>query len=163
MRVRVPYRVASKENFVRFKQAHPNLEVEYLEWCNIIYTFMYNFRDHVLESGEKAKLPHGLGFFAISKKKPKRVIVDKEGKEHLNLPIDWKKTKKIGKHIYHMNYHTEGFRFKWKWWTYSARFFKADIWNFKPSRISSRMLAHYVGQGSQYHHKYKEWHLLKGQ
>lgn len=160
-RCSVQYRTGSKETYRRFCEENPKNTLSYNEWCNIVYTFSYNFRDYLLETGAKDKLPHGLGAFAISKKQSKRtVIIPETGEEKIGLPVDWAKTKKAGKYIYHFNFHTDGFRFKLKWFMYSARFFKADIWNFKPSRITSRMITHYLKEDSSYQHKYKEWHLL---
>lgn len=161
-RVSVEYRTGSKETFDRFCVANPSITISYNEYCNIVYTFAYNFRDRLLETGEKGKLPHGLGAFAVSKKKMIRILtVPETGVEHIGLPVDWAKTRKAGKKIYHMNFHTEGFRFKWKWFSYSAQFYKADIWNFKPSRITSRLITHYLSQDPACQYKYKEWHLLK--
>lgn len=161
MRVYVPYRTASRETYKRFCEENHSIKLSYNEWCNILYTFIYNFRDHMLNTGERAKLLHGIGDFAVSKKKPKRIVTDREtGEEHVNLPIDWPKSRKAGKHIYHMNYHTEGFKFKWRWFVETARFFKHDIWVFRPSRISSRLIAHYIKQDPSVQYKYKEWHLL---
>lgn len=121
---------------------------------------MYNFRDHLLESGDRVKLSHGLGAFAISKKKSKKSnILPETGEEKITLPVDWAKTRKAGKYIYHFNFHTNGYRFKWKWFPHSATFFKADVWNFKPSRVTSRLLNFYLKEDPQCQYKYKEWHL----
>lgn len=161
MRMPVQYRTGSRETYNRWAAANPHISLSYNEWCNIIYTFSYNFRDHLLETGAKDKLPHGLGAFAVSKKKVTRsIIMPETGEEKIVLPVDWVKTKKAGRYIYHMNFHTNGYRFKWKWFTNSARFFKSDIWVFKPARVTSRLITHYLNQNSSYQHKYKEWHLL---
>ena len=161
-RVHIQYRTGSRDTYDRFCEENPEITLSYNEYCNIIYTYMYNFRNYVLETGEKRKLPFGIGAFAISKKKMIRTLtIPETGEEKVGLPVDWVKTKKAGKYIYHMNYHTEGFRFKWKWFIYSAIFYKADVWSFKPSRVSSRLITHYIKQDPTYQQKYKEWHLLK--
>ncbi len=67
------FRTASKENYSVFKKEHPEIVVTFTEWANIIYTFNYAFRDHLLETGNRAKMPHGFGDFMISKKKKKKV------------------------------------------------------------------------------------------
>ena len=161
MRSLIEYRTGSKETWKRFCLENPKITLSYNEYCNIIYTFSYNFRDHLLNTGEKAKLPHGLGALAVSKKKRKKTIILETGEEKVNLPVDWVKTKKAGKYIYNFNFHTNGYSFKWKWFPHSAHFFKADVWNFKPSRVSSRLLSFYLKEDPQCQYKYKEWHLLK--
>ena len=79
------------------------------------------------------------------------------GKEVVNLPIDWKRTKEKGKVIYNFNFHTEGFFFGWVWFKKTARFKDADLWYFKPTRDTSRLLAHYVKTNEKYQHLYREW------
>lgn len=162
MRVPIEYRTGSKETYQRFCQENPQLHLSYNEYCNIVYTYMFNFRDHLLETGNKSKLPHGLGAFAISKKKSKHTnVIRATGEEKIGLPVDWAKTRKAGKYIYHLNFPTNGYRFKWKWFPYSALFYKADVWTFKPSRVTSRLLAFYLKSDVECQQKYKEWHLLK--
>lgn len=148
--------MASKENWVRFCTEFPDIKLSYLDWSNIIYTFNYNFRDHCLDTGEVTRLPWGFGDVCVSKKKRKKVIVLPNGQEKINLAIDWKNTKKAGKRIYHFNHHTNGFYFKWKWFPQTGRFRHHTLWVFRPSRLSSRMINHYVRQEGQ-PAKYREW------
>jgi hypothetical protein len=160
MRTKVEYRQASKQTYDRFCEANPTITLSYWDYQNIVYTFNYNFRDYILESGNKAKLPWGLGDFAISKRKRRKMKTLPDGTEVITLAIDWKKTKELGKKIYHLNNHTEGYNFKWKWFNKSARFYESCIWNFKPARTTSRLLTHYLNQEG-YHLKYKEWDLVR--
>lgn len=146
--------MASKENYEKFCNAHPKIHLNFLEWSNIIYSFNYGIRDYALETGDVVKFPWGLGELAISKKKTKKFKTF-EGTEYINLHIDWAKTKKAGKRIYHFNHHTDGFNFKWKYFAHTARFKYHKLWVFKPSRISSRLIAHYIREG--YSKKYKQW------
>lgn len=159
MRVKVGWRMASKENYQLFCQEKPNIKLSFLEWSNIIYSFNYGLRDYALETGEIVKFPWGLGEFVISKKKIKRFKTAPDGTEYVNLNVDWAKTRKAGKRIFHLNHHTNGFSFKWKWFFYTARFKHHKLWVFKPSRVSSRLIAHYISQN--YSTKYKEWHNIK--
>lgn len=159
MRVKVSWRQTSRENYNKWKETHPNSKLSYVEFQNIIYSFNYAFRDYLLETGDKGKLPWGIGDFSITKYKPKKTkIVD--GKEIINLPVDWKATKLLGKKVYHLNRHTEGYKFKWQWFIESARFKMCEIFTFKPSRITSRFLNHYLKQPS-YQHIYVEWSLIR--
>lgn len=158
MRNKVQYRMASKENYNLFLQENPKIKLSFLEWSNIIYSFNYEFRDEILETGDIHKLPWGFGELAISKKKRKPKVVDPTGIERVNLPVDWAKSRKAGKRIYHMNFHTNGFTFKWKWFPRTGRFKHHKLWVFKPSRVSSRLITHYINKG--YAAKYKEWHLV---
>jgi nucleoid DNA-binding protein len=155
MRVKIDWRSASLDNYKNFCKKHPTIKLTYDEWRNIIYSFNDAFKNYILETGEKAKLPFGFGEFSINKKKRRK----KKGlnDEFVNLPVDWKKTKEKGKIIYNFNYHTEGFFFGWVWFKDKARLKNTDLWYFKPSRTTSRLLSHYINTDEKYQHLYREW------
>lgn len=156
MRTKVEWRSSSRDNYNNFCKKHSSVKLSFEEWKNIIYTFNDAYKDYILETGEKARLPFGFGDFGINKKKRKRVK-NIDGKEYINLPIDWQKTKQKGKVIYNFNYHTEGFFFGWMWFKDAVRFRHLELWYFKPSRATSRLLAHYIKVDDKYQHLYKEW------
>lgn len=156
MRTRVDWRSASKDNYNDFCKKHPSIRLSYEKWRSIIYTFNESFREYILETGERAKLPLGIGEFSITKKK-RRKIKEANGKEFVNLPIDWQKTKAKGKVIYNFNFHTEGYFFGWIWFKTTARFKLSDLWYFKPCRTTSRLLSHYLKTNDRYQHMYCEW------
>ena len=155
-RVSVDWRSASKDNYINFCKKHSSTKLTFDEWRIIVYSFTESFKNYILETGEKAKLPYGFGEFAINKKKRKKMKVI-NGEEFINLPVDWQKTKEKGKLIYNFNYHTEGYFFGWMWFKETARFKNIDLWYFKPSRTTSRLLSHYIKINTDYQHLYKEW------
>jgi hypothetical protein len=157
MRRKVDYRSSGKEAYKNFCITYPHIKLSYNEWLEIIYTFNEEFRNYILETGDKEKLPFGLGPFSINKKKRTTKKTAPNGKEYINLPIDWKKTKEKGKVIYNFNYHTEGFFFGWLWFKREARFYFSQLWRFKPSRVSSRMITHYLKTNKEQQHLYKQW------
>ena len=80
MRIKVDWRSSSKENYNNFCKKNPGIKLTFDEWRNILYSYNEYFKNYILETGEKAKLPYGFGEFSINKKKRKR-IKDKDGKE----------------------------------------------------------------------------------
>lgn len=144
------------ECYKDFCKKNPEVDLTFKEWKAIIYKFNESFRDHILETGEKIKLPQGLGYFSIKKKK-RRKSKGKDGKDFINLPVDWKKTKEKGKIIYNFNFHTEGFFFGWHWFKDSARFKHSNLWFFKPSRLTSRLIKTYIDKDTKYQDIYTEW------
>jgi nucleoid DNA-binding protein len=156
MRVKIDWRSASKTNYNNFCKSHPSVEFTFDKWRSVIYAFNESFKKYILETGDKAKLPAGFGEFSINKKKRKQVKIIK-GKEFINLPVDWQKTKAKGKIIYNFNYHTEGFYFGWIWFKKSARFKQSNLFNFKPTRVTSRLLKHYLTTNDKYKNIYNEW------
>ena len=155
MRVKIDWRSSSKDNYVSFCKKNPSIKISFDEWKNIIYSFNESFKNYILETGEKAKLPVGFGEFSINKKKRRK----RKGlnDEFVNLPIDWQKTKEKGKVIYNFNYHTEGYFFGWVWFRENVRLKNSDLWYFKPSRTTSRLLSHYIKTNEKYQHIYREW------
>ena len=156
MRAKYDWRSASTENYKDFCKKNEDVDISIDEWRKIIYTFNTMFIEHILETGQKIKLPSGIGEFSINKRKKKKVKVI-NGKEKIGLPIDWKKTREKGKIIYNFNFHTEGYSFRWKWFKNTARFKYSDFFFFKASRVTSRLLTHYLTVDENYQHKYATW------
>ena len=156
-RTRIDWRSSSKDSYNNFCKKHTSIKLTYDEWRNILYTYNECFKKYILETGEKAKLPYGFGEFSINKKKRRKLKNNIDGKEFVNLPIDWQKTKEKGKIIYNFNYHTEGYFFGWMWFKNTARFKNSDLWYFKPSRLTSRLLSHYLKTNDKYQYIYNEW------
>lgn len=155
MRTKIDWRSASKENYNSFCKKHPTIKLTFDQWRNIIYTYTDYFKTYILETGERAKLPYGFGEFSINKKKRRKLKGLKD--EFINLPVDWKKTKEKGKIIYNFNFHTEGYFFGWMWFKSTARLKHTDLWYFKPSRTTSRLLSHYLKTDNKYQHLYHQW------
>ncbi len=98
----IEFRTASRENYNDFCKKHPSISLTFDEWRNILYSFNDSFRNYILETGERAKLPYGLGEFTINKKKRRKMKGPND--EFINLAVDWKKTKEKGKIIYNLSY-----------------------------------------------------------
>lgn len=155
MRIKIDWRSSSKENYKLFCKKNPSIKLTFDEWRNVLYSFNEAFKNYILETGERARLPLGFGEFSINKKKRRK----KKGlnDEFVNLPIDWQKTKEKGKRIYNFNFHTEGYFFGWMWFKETTRIKNIDLWYFKPSRVTSRLLSHYLKADEKYQHMYREW------
>jgi nucleoid DNA-binding protein len=156
-RTKVDWRSASTDNYKNFCKKNPTVNVTIDQWRNIIYNFNDAFKIYILETGESAKLPLGFGEYSINKKKRKKTKTTLTGEEKINLPIDWQKTKEKGKIIYNFNFHTEGYFFGWMWFKRTAKIRFTELWSFKPSRSTSRLLSHYLKADDKYQHIYRQW------
>ena len=155
-RPKVDWRSSSISNYKSFCEKYPEQKISYEDWSKIIYAFSHMAVEHVLETGEKIKFPLGIGEFSINKIK-RKTHKNFNGKQIVNLPIDWKKTKEKGKVIYNFNFHTEGYFFGWHWFKRSARFKNNEFVYFKPCRYASRLLSHYLKVDEKYEHIYPQW------
>lgn len=146
MRLKIDFRSGSRENYKEFCEKHPNVDLSFLQFESIIRTYNTELVKYVQETGFIIQLPFGLGSFGIIKYKP---LVSKNrlgGKK-----IDFHNTKKLGKVVYHLNHHTEGYNFYFYW----SPFYKTRnnfnrrmsyikyplIWSFNIARDHSRHLA----------------------
>lgn len=154
----VEYRSASKEVYRKFANTHPDVLIDSKKWTAIIRSFNGLFAEYLLQTGEREKLPYGLGSFSISKKKTIKIINHKEN-QHISLPVDWVKSKKLGKKIFMMNTHSDGFRCKWKWFKEDTNVKLSQAWMFKVVRDRSRDIARYLKDedGAHYLEKWKQW------
>jgi hypothetical protein len=157
MRTAVDFRSASKKEYQIFKKGNKDINLTYAEWLELIYGFNEEFRNYILETGEREKLPGGIGSFSITKKKRAVATYMANGKLRTNLPIDWVRTQEKGKLIYNFNHHTDGYFFGWIWFREDAKFRNSRVWKFKASRLSSRMIAHYIKEDKNAQFLYKEW------
>ena len=157
MRVATDWRSASNSEYYKFCKKYPHIKLTIDQWRNIVYGFNEAFKTYILETGSKEKLPAGFGYFSINKKKSKKTVTDPQGRVHINLPVDWQKSKEKGKIIYNFNYHTEGYRFRWMWFKDKARLPYTKLWWFKATRLTSRLLAHYLNTDNKYQHIYRPW------
>jgi len=154
----IDFRTAGRKAYLDFKKKHPSSTLTSKEWKEILYSFNLEFRNYILETGEKIKMPFGFGEFSIVKRKRKKLVVT-NGIERINLPVDWKKSKEKGKKIYNFNHHTEGYFFGWKWFRYKAMFKFSDLWLFQPTRTTKRELAKYLKSDEKYQHIYSTWNI----
>ena len=71
------------------------------EMCNVIL-------EYVLERSQGFKMPYGLGFIQIGKYKPKTLSQE-------SLSVDYKSSKEFDKRIYHLNEHSDGYKYRLYW------------------------------------------------
>lgn len=158
-RVKKEYRSNSKQRYQEFLKENNISEKELsfdkfsknLEVCN------WMFIEYALRTGEKISLPYGFGPIVVTKKKYK-TFKEKDGKKYVNLKVNWKKTKEVGKKVYHTNEHTDGYNFRWMWFPGEAKLPLSDIYMFKPGRYMSRAINKYLRKDkNNYKDIYLEW------
>ena len=71
------------------------------EMCNVIL-------EHVLNRSEGFKMPYGLGFIQVGKYRPKNLDIH-------SLSVDYKSSDMYGKRIYHLNEHSDGYKYRLYW------------------------------------------------
>lgn len=115
--------------------------VDYKTFKDIVTTYFKYQSDQVLNS-KCFKLPARLGDIQIVKNKPKTFT-----KQHLS--IDFDETRKLGKTVYHLNEHSNYYKFR-VYWCKNIMFVKnKSHYQFIFTRSNKRMLAHYIKNNKQ--------------
>lgn len=156
MRPKRCWRSTSKDCWEKFKEKHPKTKLTQVLFVAIIRTWNEKFAEELMESGKPMKLPHGTGIVQIVKyKKISNFKKTAAGNKIIALPVDWKKTLEAGKKVYHLNSHTDGYRyiFQWRWKDSKLKF--AKIFSFKMARQHSRKLAKLLLTSQQHRDKYE--------
>lgn len=83
-------------------------DVSYLRFKTILEKFNQIVLDKLLNASEGFKMPYGLGYIQIVKYKPKSMTSK-------SLSVDYKSSNEFGKRIYHLNEHSDGYKFRLYW------------------------------------------------
>ena len=87
-------------------------------------------------AGRTLEMPFGLGKILIEKKKATAFRTSKRF-------IDWQKTMEIGKLVYHLNEHTNGYNYFIRWYK-QGKVKNMKKYRFIPTRDFRRTLAHII-------------------
>lgn len=84
------------------------IEVDYVLYNRVLEEMCNVILDYVLNASEGFKMPFGLGFIQIGKYLPKNL-------DSKSLSIDYKASREYDKRIYHLNEHSEGYKYRLYW------------------------------------------------
>jgi hypothetical protein len=90
-----------RDSYKLYKKDYEEVNVDYKTYAKIIKSFNQRIMEKILFEAFEFELPYRLGTIRIKKKKT-----------HFDqkvMKIDWKKTKELGKRVYHINDHTNYF------------------------------------------------------
>ena len=81
------------------------IEIDYLTYKRILNAMCKIILKYILNRSEGFKMPYGLGFIQIGKYQPKTLT-------NKSLSVDYKSSKEYGKCIYHLNEHSDGYKYQ---------------------------------------------------
>lgn len=96
------------DSYMEYVKDNPIYQVDYNTFRGIINDYFRYLRDEIIENGKEVKLPCRMGTLQVVKHKPKEWT----GK---SLRIDYHASKEYGKPIYHLNEHSNGFKYRFYW------------------------------------------------
>lgn len=96
-----------RDMYAQYHKDNKN-DVSYNTFKTILNEFNSELKNCLLESSEGFKMPFGLGYVQIVKYKPKSYT-------RKSLSIDYKSSAQYGKIIYHLNEHSNGYKYRLYW------------------------------------------------
>ena len=126
-----------KEFTSKWMEKHEKYLVDSSTYKKIIKDGNKLISKQILEEAKVIQLPAGMGFFKIEKKKMNLGSL----KKSKNLKIDWKRTKELGKTVYHLNEHTDYHRYKWHWIKKKMRIPNKTPYSFIACRTNKRAIS----------------------
>lgn len=84
------------------------IDVDYGVYKRVLEAMCKTILEHVLERSEGFKMPYGLGFIQVGKYLPKTLSKD-------SLSVDYAVSKWYDKKIYHLNEHSDGYKYRLYW------------------------------------------------
>lgn len=119
------------------------VEVDYGLYKRILDEMCIVILEHVLNASEGFKMPYGLGFIQVGKYRPKNL--DSE-----SLSVDYKTSNELGKHIYHLNEHSDGYKYRLYWSRIPRTFPDRYKYQLKLVRQNKRKLAQLIFNKTDY-------------
>lgn len=112
--------------------------VNYSDFIAINEEFYKKMMEEIMYRNVEFKLPHRMGYLNIIKRK----INFKN-----NLAIDWKTTNDCGKKVYHLNDHSGGYKYIFKWTKKNVIVTNKFLYRLVVTRDYKRLLAKLIKQG----------------
>ena len=126
-----------KDTYLFYEEEIGSNELYDIEWNlyqEINHEFYKEIVKYIIEEGGVFEMPFRLGKFFILKEK---VDLNK-----LNWhAIDWAATNKYGKVIYHLNEHTDGYKYSYQWEKKNSRLQNLYFYRLVSTRENKRRLA----------------------
>mgnify|MGYP001210628413 CR=1 FL=1 len=117
-------------------------EIEYHIFISLIEEYYKQLMEEILLNGVLFKMPFRMGYF--------RIIKRKLSYSH-KIAIDWDTTNKIGKKVYHLNDHTHGYKYIFKWNKRNLIFKYCNLYRLVITRTHKRRLASLIKAGQDYY------------
>ena len=118
-------------------------DVDYKQFKDILDRFNEEILSCLLQSSEGFKMPFGLGYVQIVKYKPKSMTPK-------SLSVDFKSTAEYGKTIYHLNEHSNGYKYRLYWSKIPQTFPDRYRYQLQLVRQNKRQLAQLIFNNHDY-------------
>ena len=100
----------SSSKSITFRDMYKELpiDIDYVTYKRILQCMCQFILEHVFMRSEGFKMPYGPGMIQVGKYRPKNY-------DSKSLSVDYKASKEYDKRIYHLNEHSDGYKFRLYW------------------------------------------------
>ena len=126
--------------YINETESKGSYDIEFKEYSEIVSLFYKEMMDVVLLKAGKFYMPYGLGDISVVKQKLKLKNIDAK-------QMDWKTTTEVGKRVYHLNEHSNGYKYFFQWDKVLSRIKKLYLYRFQLTRTNKRRLAELIKSG----------------
>lgn len=95
-------------SYMEYVDGNEMYMLDYKVFRAVLNDYFRYLRDEIIERGKEVRLPCRMGYLSIVKHKPKEYT----GK---SLRMDYGESKKQGKMVFHLNEHTNFFKYRYYW------------------------------------------------
>ena len=119
------------------------IDVDYGVYKRVLEVMCKTILNHVLMRSEGFKMPYGLGFIQVGKYRPKNLDKD-------SLSVDYATSKQFDKTIYHLNEHSDGYKYRLYWSKIPRTFPDRYKYQLSLVRENKRLLAQLIFNKQDY-------------
>lgn len=124
-------------SYIDYIETGTQYDIPYTTFKAIIIEYFQHIKDNLIENSKEIKLPCRLGTLAIVKRKPKNY-------DSKSLRVDYHATKLYSKTIYHLNEHSNGWKYNFHWSKKDMCVKNKSAYQFVACRALKRQLAQYI-------------------
>lgn len=135
-----------KDSYNYYKEEIPEgspFLVDYKTYRSVCEEFNKLICEYILKEAGEYTLPYRMGSIRIKKTK-----MNYGNRNHMRP--DWKRSKELGRKVYHLNDHTDGFRYRWAWNKSNVVTVGKKLYSFYPTRTNKRTLASLLKDENSY-------------
>lgn len=120
--------------YKQFTVDNPELDVEYKLYRALLEDMFKLMSEDILMRSKELKMPYNLGTIQVIKYKPKNY-------NSKSLSVDFVNTNKYGKTIYHLNDHSNGYKYRFYWSKLVSKIKNKTKYGLVMTRANKRLLA----------------------
>lgn len=141
-KIKKPYTINGiYEDYIKDKDKDSPYYITKNEYIEIIEDYTESIVHEIMDKSSIFKMPYRLGTLQIVK-------LQSSNNRNKKYSVDFNLTNKYGKTIYHLNEHSDGYKYMFKWCKLKSVVKNKTKYRFVPSRTNKRQLAVNIKTGT---------------